>query len=55
MGALIDGVVNGASKEDLLSERYSPVGSGYWEEHPRVFLIPTGGSRTQVAITTLRC
>ncbi|MDP9474451.1 MAG: ADP-ribosylglycohydrolase family protein [Actinomycetota bacterium] len=36
MGALIAGAVNGASKEDLLSERYSPLGSGYWEEHPLV-------------------
>ncbi len=36
MGALIAGAVNGASKEDLLSERYSPVGGGYWLEHPLV-------------------
>lgn len=31
-GALIWGAVNGANKEDLLSERFSPI-SGYWEEN----------------------
>ena len=36
MGALIAGAVNGASKEDLISERYSPMGGGYWEEHPLI-------------------
>ncbi len=34
LGALIAGAVNGAHKEGLLSERYSPVGPGYWEERP---------------------
>ena len=34
LGALIAGAVNGAEKEDLLSERFSPVGSGYWEKWP---------------------
>lgn len=33
MGALIVGALNGVSKKDLLSRRYSPV-SRYWEEHP---------------------
>ncbi len=32
-GALIQGAVNGAGKEELLSERYSPI-PGYWEENP---------------------
>ncbi len=36
MGGLIAGAVNGASKDELLSERYSPAGSDYWEEHPLV-------------------
>lgn len=36
MGALIAGAVNGVDKEELLSERYSPAGSGYWEERPLV-------------------
>ncbi|HLO47100.1 MAG TPA: ADP-ribosylglycohydrolase family protein [Kamptonema sp.] len=35
LGALIVGAVNGVSKEELLSERYSPI-AGYWEEHPLV-------------------
>jgi ADP-ribosylglycohydrolase len=35
LGALLVGAANGASKEELLSERYSPV-SGYWEESPLV-------------------
>ncbi|MBD2125698.1 ADP-ribosylglycohydrolase family protein [Microcoleus sp. ZQ-A2] len=34
-GALIVGAVNGVSKEELLSERYSPI-PGYWEENPLV-------------------
>jgi ADP-ribosylglycohydrolase len=34
MGALIAGAVNGVDKEDLLSERYSPVGNRYWQEYP---------------------
>ncbi len=34
-GGLIVGAVNGASKEELLSERYSPV-AGYLDEHPLV-------------------
>ena len=33
LGALIVGAVNGASKEELLGKRYSPV-AGYWEQHP---------------------
>lgn len=32
-GGLIVGAVNGTSKTDLLSERYSPI-PGYWEENP---------------------
>lgn len=35
MGALIVGAVNGASKVELLSSRYSPV-EGYWQECPLV-------------------
>ncbi len=35
LGALIVGAVHGAAKEELLSERYSPV-PGYWERHPLV-------------------
>ncbi|MBD1806758.1 ADP-ribosylglycohydrolase family protein [Microcoleus sp. FACHB-SPT15] len=35
LGALIVGAVNGVSREELLSERYSPV-PGYWEENPLV-------------------
>ena len=38
LGALIVGAVNGVPKEDLLSERYSPV-EGYWEENPLSTLI----------------
>jgi ADP-ribosylglycohydrolase len=34
-GALLVGAVNGVSKEELLSERYSPI-PGYWEENPLV-------------------
>jgi ADP-ribosylglycohydrolase len=33
LGALIVGATNGAIKEELLSERYSPVVS-YWQQHP---------------------
>lgn len=33
LGALIAGAVNGAPKEELLSERYTPA-SGYWNDHP---------------------
>jgi ADP-ribosyl-[dinitrogen reductase] hydrolase len=33
LGALLVGAVSGVSKEDLLSERYSPV-AGYWEAQP---------------------
>ncbi len=33
LGALIVGAVNGASKEELLSERYCPV-EGYWLRYP---------------------
>ncbi|MDP9475792.1 MAG: ADP-ribosylglycohydrolase family protein [Actinomycetota bacterium] len=35
LAALISGAVNGASKEELLSERYAPV-PGYWDERPLV-------------------
>lgn len=31
--ALLVGAANGAGKDELLSERYSPV-AGYWKEHP---------------------
>lgn len=34
-GALLVGAVNGASKDELLSEYYSPI-SGYWDENPLV-------------------
>jgi len=34
-GALIVGALRGASKEELLTARYSPV-PGYWEQHPLV-------------------
>lgn len=33
MGALIAGMLQGAAKEDILSERYCPV-PGYWQDHP---------------------
>lgn len=33
MGGLIVGAVNGAGKDELLSERYSPI-SDYWQTHP---------------------
>ena len=33
MGGLIVGALVGASKDELLSERYCPV-EGYWSEHP---------------------
>jgi ADP-ribosyl-[dinitrogen reductase] hydrolase len=33
LGALIVGAVNGVMREELLSERYSPI-PGYWEENP---------------------
>jgi len=32
LGALICGAVNGASKDALLSEHFSPAGDGYWQE-----------------------
>jgi ADP-ribosylglycohydrolase len=32
-GALIVGAIQGVSKEELLSERYSPI-PGYWSDHP---------------------
>jgi ADP-ribosyl-[dinitrogen reductase] hydrolase len=35
LGALLVGAVNGAGKEELLSERFSPV-PGYWERYPLV-------------------
>jgi ADP-ribosylglycohydrolase len=35
LGALLVGAVNGASREELLSNHYSPI-SGYWEENPLV-------------------
>ncbi len=34
MGALIMGAVNGAEKDELLSERYYPISGGYWEDDP---------------------
>jgi ADP-ribosyl-[dinitrogen reductase] hydrolase len=34
-GALLVGAVNGASREELLSEYYCPI-SGYWDENPLV-------------------
>ena len=34
LGALIAGAVNGVEKDHLLSERFSPAGSGYWEKWP---------------------
>ncbi len=34
LGMLLVGALNGAGKEELLSERYNPVGPGYWEERP---------------------
>jgi ADP-ribosylglycohydrolase len=33
LGALLAGAANGVNKEELLSERYSPLPS-YWKEHP---------------------
>lgn len=33
LGGLIVGAVNGCTKEELISENYSPV-SGYWDENP---------------------
>jgi ADP-ribosylglycohydrolase len=33
LGGLIAGAVAGASKEEVLSERYAPV-PGYWDQHP---------------------
>lgn len=33
LGAILVGAARGASKDELLSERYSPV-PGYWKEHP---------------------
>jgi ADP-ribosylglycohydrolase len=33
LGSLLVGAVNGTKKEELLSERYSPI-PGYWEENP---------------------
>jgi ADP-ribosylglycohydrolase len=35
LGALLVGAVNGVTREELLSERYSPI-SGYYEENPLV-------------------
>ena len=35
LGALVVGALNGASKEDLLSDHYSPV-PGYWTQNPLV-------------------
>jgi ADP-ribosyl-[dinitrogen reductase] hydrolase len=36
MGALIMGAVNGAEKDELLSERYYPISGRYWEDYPLV-------------------
>ena len=33
MGGIIVGLLNGASKEEVLSERYSPI-EGYWDDNP---------------------
>lgn len=33
LGALIVGAIHGATRAEILSDRYSPV-PGYWEEHP---------------------
>jgi ADP-ribosylglycohydrolase len=33
LGALLVGALNGASKDDLLTEHFSPV-EGYWSQHP---------------------
>jgi hypothetical protein len=38
LGALLVGAVNGVGKDELLSERFSPV-PGYWERYPLVPLI----------------
>ena len=35
LGALLVGAINGVSKDELLSARYSPI-PGYWAEHPLV-------------------
>ncbi len=35
LGALIVGTIHGVTREELLSERYSPI-PGYWEENPLV-------------------
>jgi ADP-ribosylglycohydrolase len=35
LGALLIGAINGVTREELLSERYSPI-PGYWEENPLV-------------------
>ncbi len=34
MGALIMGAVNGAEKDELLSERYYPISGGWWDDNP---------------------
>jgi ADP-ribosyl-[dinitrogen reductase] hydrolase len=47
LGALLVGAANGAGKEELRSERYSPV-PGYWEEnrlHPEVDEVTRGSFR----------
>jgi ADP-ribosyl-[dinitrogen reductase] hydrolase len=35
MGALVVGALNGASKQELLSDHFSPI-PGYWDENPLV-------------------
>jgi ADP-ribosylglycohydrolase len=42
-GALIAGAVNCASKEELLSDRFSPI-PGYWKQHPLCLEIDEVGS-----------
>ena len=38
-GGLIVGCLLGATKEELLSPRYSPCGGDYWDKHPMVRLL----------------
>ncbi len=50
LGALLVGATNGAGKEELLSERYSPA-PGYWQEnrlHPEVDEVARGSFKDRV-------
>ena len=38
---LIVGCLQGVSKEELLSPRYSPCGTEYWSQNPMVLIIIT--------------